>query len=81
MSWYHKVGKKEIYHKDELIEIQYGIVEYYPDLDAYTDFIEPIGLRQEDDSEEEALDDLIWSLERMLEAAYAAKDNKDFVEF
>lgn len=63
MSWHHKIVVKEEEHFGEKSK-QYRVAEYYPDLDCWT--VEPVRVA------EESIEDLIWSLEKMLGAAKAA---------
>lgn len=81
-GWYYRIAKKEIHRNGELIETQYGVVEYYPKLNSWTiNFQEPLGFKfnNNNNTEQEALDDLIWSIEKMLEAAKKARDGMENV--
>lgn len=63
MTWHYKIVVKEEEHFGEKIK-QYRLAEYYTDLNCWTS--EPVRVA------EESVEDLIWSLEKMLEAAKAA---------
>jgi len=80
MTWRHRIAKKEVHLNGELVEVQYGVVEYYPELNAWTvNFQEPLSAKFDNDTEQQALDDLIWSIEKMLEAAKKARNGDEEV--
>lgn len=70
MSWHYKIVVKEEEYFDEKIK-QYRLVEYYTDLACWTS--EPVRVAQV------SVDNLIWSLEKMLEAAKAAKESPELI--
>lgn len=70
MTWHHKVVvNKEEHYGD--VYTQYRIAEYYPELGVWTE--NPVA------PAEESLADLVWSLEKMLEAAKAALADESLV--
>lgn len=66
MTWHHIVVST-----DNTDGKSYRIAEYYKDLNAWTE--NPIA------PYEESVDNLIWSLEKMLEAAKAAKESPELI--
>lgn len=70
MTWHHKVVMNKAEHYGD-VHTQYRIAEYYPDLGAWTE--NPVA------PAEESLVDLVWSLEKMLEAAKAALADESLV--
>ena len=70
MTWHYKIVVKEEEHFGEKIK-QYRVAEYYPALECWT--VEPVRVA------EESVEDLIWSLEKMLEAAKKAYYHPELV--
>lgn len=70
MTWHHRVVMNKEEHYGD-VHVQYRIAEYYRDLGVWTK--NPVA------PAEESLADLVWSLEKMLEAAKAALADESLV--